>query len=115
MRGIEIVEANGKRIEIPAVLLADARDQILGTDPILLSAQHDRCAVAVVGTHVQAAVTAQALETHPDIRLDVLHQMPEMDRAVGVRKRARDENCSGIIAHGDEYENGFETGAQGIT
>jgi hypothetical protein len=60
-------------------------------------------------------MSTQTLKAHPDIRLNIFHQMPEMDRAIGIGKRAGDENISGIVAHGAVYESGFEAGAQGIT
>jgi hypothetical protein len=37
-------------------------------------------------------MAAHLLEAHPDVGLDVLDQMAEMDGAVGVRQGAGDEN-----------------------
>ena len=40
--------------------------------------------MSVVGADVDAFVAAQFLKTDPDIGLDVLHQMAQVDGAVGV-------------------------------
>jgi hypothetical protein len=36
-------------------------------------------------------VTLHALESHPDVGLDVFHDMPDVKRAIGVWQRGRDE------------------------
>ena len=54
----------------------------------------DRRAVRVVGTHVDAAVADQLLEPHPDVGLDVLEQIPDVDVAVGVGQGGSDENAT---------------------
>ena len=73
----------------------NALDQLLRRDAFLLGAQHDRRAVGVVGADVPAFVAAHLLEAHPDIGLDVLDQMAEVDRAVGVGQGAGNEDLAG--------------------
>ena len=65
---------------------ADARDQLLGRDALRLGLEHDRRAVRVARADVQAVVPAHALEAHPDVGLDVLDDVAEVQRAVGVRQ-----------------------------
>ena len=72
----------------------DAGDQLLGRDAFALGAQHDGRAVGVVGADVMHFVALHALEAHPDVGLDVLDQMAEVDRAVGVGQGGRDENAA---------------------
>jgi hypothetical protein len=36
-------------------------------------------------------VAHQALKTHPDISLDILHDVPDMERAIGVGQSGGDE------------------------
>ncbi len=57
-------------------------------------ANHDRRAVRVVGTDIDAAIAAQLLETHPDVGLDVLDQVPDVDRAVGVGQGTGDQDLT---------------------
>ena len=59
---------------------------------LLAGAHHDRRAVRVVGADVDGAVAAQLLEAHPDVGLDVLDQMAQVDVPVGVGQRARDQD-----------------------
>ena len=37
-------------------------------------------------------VSLHALESHPDVGLDVLHDVPDVERAVGVGERGGDED-----------------------
>ena len=70
-------------------------DELLGRDALLLGAQHDRGAVGVVGAHVVDAVALHLLEPHPYVGLDVLDQVAEVDRAVGVGQGGGDEDAAG--------------------
>jgi hypothetical protein len=65
----------------------DLGDERLGRFPGLLRGEHDRRAVRVVGAHEMHRVALHALKAHPDIGLDVLHDVADMERAVGVGKR----------------------------
>ncbi len=96
--GVIVVEAHQEAVEIRLMLIPRAGDELLGRDPLLLRAQHDGCAVGVIGAHVPAFVAAHLLEAHPDVGLDVLHQMAQMNGAVGVGQGAGDENAA--FCHG---------------
>jgi hypothetical protein len=82
---VEVVVRDVERVEIPPLLLTDARDQFLGRDAVLACLEHDRRAVRVARPHEQAIVAALALEAHPDVGLDVLDHVAEVRRAVRVR------------------------------
>ena len=98
-----VVEGDPEVPEVRPVLLADPLDERFGRDPFLLRLEHDRRAVPVVGADVHAAVAAPALEPHPDVGLDVLDHVPDVNRAVRVRQRARHEERAGRIGH--EFES----------
>ena len=97
---IVVVERDVEAREIPQVIGVHALDEALGRDPLGLGAQHDRRAVGVVGAHVVAALPAEPLEAHPDVGLDVLDQVAEVDGAVGVGQGAGDEDLAGGVVHG---------------
>ncbi len=80
-----VIEIDAKGGEIATVFRGDALDQLLGADPFVLRAQHDRRAVRVVSADVVTLVATHFLKTHPDIGLDVLNQMADVDGTVGVR------------------------------
>ena len=96
MGRVIVVEADAKAVEIGAMLLGDARDQRLGRDALLACLEHDRRAVGVVGADVPAVLTAHLLEARPDVGLDVLHQVADVDRAVGVGQGAGDQDVAGL-------------------
>jgi putative lipoprotein len=60
----------------------------------LSGAHHDRRAVRVVRADVSCAMAAEALKSDPDVGLDVLDEVPEMDVTVCVGQSARDEKAS---------------------
>ena len=70
---------------------AIARDERLRRDAFGFRLQHDRRAVRVVGADEMHLVALHPLEAHPDVGLDVLHDVADVERAVRVRQRRRDE------------------------
>ena len=63
----------------------DARDELLRRHAFGLGLQHDRRAVRVVGADEMHFVALHPLEAHPDVGLDVFHDVADVERAVGVR------------------------------
>ena len=91
---VVVIEADAEAGKVGGVLIPHLVDLILGRDAALARFQHDRCAVSIVGADIQAFMAAHALETHPDVGLDVLHQMAQMDGAVGIGQGAGDEDAA---------------------
>ena len=75
-------------------------DQRLFADALLPGADHDRRAVRVVGADVDAAVADELLEAHPNVGLDVLDQVADVDVAVGVGQGGGDEDATHWIMAG---------------
>ncbi len=69
-------------------------DLLLGT-ALLAGADHGGGAMHVVGAAIGGLVAHQALEAHPDVRLDVFHQVADVDVAVDVREGGGDEQALG--------------------
>ena len=84
---VVVVEADAEAGEVCAVLGVAPRDEFLGGDALLAGADHDWRAMGVVGADVDAVVAAHLLEAHPEIRLEIFHQMADVDCAVRVRQR----------------------------
>ncbi len=97
---IGVVEGDVETREIPQVLAVHARDQLLGGDALRLGLEHDGGAVRVVGAHAAAGMPGEALEAHPDVGLDVLHQVPQVDGTGGIGQGARHEQLAGGVVHG---------------
>ena len=82
VHGIDLALGRG---EILLVLPAHFRDHFFRLDAHLLRFQHDWRAVRVVRTDEMNLVAAHSLVTNPDIRLDVLEHVAEMDGTICVR------------------------------
>jgi hypothetical protein len=95
MRGVVDVETDQEVGKVALVLVAEAGGELGRILTLGAGAKHDRRAVRVAGTYVTAVVAAHALETHPDVGLDHLDQVTEMNRPVDVRQCAGDEDLAG--------------------
>jgi hypothetical protein len=93
-----VVVVEGHEVAEVAAVLADAVDELFGRQALLFGAQHDRRAVGVVGADECTWLPACA-GTHPDVGLDVAHQVAEVDVAVGVGQGVGDED----LAHGKSW------------
>jgi hypothetical protein len=80
---------------------SDFLDKNLGGFPRLFGREHDGRAVRVVGADEMHLVALHPLEPHPDIGLDVFHDVPDVEGAVRVWQRGGDEELarSGIGNH----------------
>ena len=94
VRGIPVIEPDMKAIEISRPVRRDACDQRLGRDALGLGLEHDRRAVRVVGADEMHGVAAHPLEADPDVGLDVLHDVPDVQRAVRIGQGRGDEECA---------------------
>ena len=70
--------------EVLLVFLLGFGDQFFRRNAFLLCAQHDRSSMRVVRTYVVALMPAHFLKTRPDIGLQILYKVADMDRAIGV-------------------------------
>ena len=79
MRRVVVVVADVKTCKISLMLLTHFTDHLLWRDPKLLCFQHDWRTVCVVRADEVNLVAAHSLVTDPDISLDVLQHMAEVD------------------------------------
>jgi hypothetical protein len=93
------VEIDEEVFEVALMFDAHAVDELFRRDAGLLGAEHDRGAMRVVGANVMHRMALHALETHPDVGLDVAEHVPEMDRAIGEGQCVGDENVA--LGHRD--------------
>ena len=90
-----MIERKMKSVEILLAAGEDARDQLLGRHAFRFSLEHDGRAMRVVRAHPVHLVPQHALKAHPDVGLDVLHDVADVKRPVRVRQRGRDEEAAG--------------------
>jgi hypothetical protein len=48
----------------------------------------------VIGAHKNALMAPQLLKTYPDVCLDVFHKVADVNVAVGIGQRGRDEDLT---------------------
>ena len=80
-----VIKGDMKTIKILLAPGGDAGHEGLRGDPGFFSGDHDGRAVGVVSANKMDLVTAHAHESHPDISLDVLHDVADVKGAVGIR------------------------------
>jgi hypothetical protein len=90
-----VVERDLEVREIALVRRAHLADQRLLGAPLFSRADHDGGPVGVVRADVDRAVAGEALEAGPDVGLQVLHQVAEVDVPIGVGQGARDQDAAG--------------------
>jgi len=80
-----IVKANMKLRKIGAMFPVSPGNQFFRRDAFILGAQHDGGAVGIIGANINGLMALHLLKAHPYIRLNVFHQVAEMNGAIGVR------------------------------
>ena len=70
--------------KIILMFLVNLLDKLLFGNTSLPCADHDGCAVSVITTNINALVSLQFLEPDPNVGLNVLHQMADVDRAIRI-------------------------------
>jgi hypothetical protein len=89
-----VVEGDLEAVQVGLAAALDLRDEGFGRLARLFGGQHDRRPMGVVGPHEMHLVALHALESHPDISLDVFHDVADVERAVRVGQRGGDEELS---------------------
>ena len=77
------------------VVGAHFADEFLGGDAFFFGAEHDGRAVGVVGADMPAFGSAHAVESGPDVGLDVAEEMAEVNVAVGVWQGGGHQDATG--------------------
>ncbi len=93
MRGMPVVERDMKAVEVLLAAARDFRDECFGRLAGFFRSQHDRRAVGIVGPHEMHRMALHPLEPHPDVGLDVFHEVTDVERPVGVRQGGGDEHA----------------------
>ena len=94
---VPVVELDVKAVEIWLSAGSDLAHELLRRLARLLGRDHDRRAVGVVCSDEVHRVSLHPLEPHPDVGLDVLHHVPDMEGRVGVGQGGGDEQLAGHV------------------
>ena len=88
---VPIVEANVKPIEILLTTRSDVGDKLLWCHPRFFRGDHNRRAMRIVGAYKMNFISAHAHKAHPDISLNVFHDVTNMECTVGIRQGGGNE------------------------
>ncbi|MCY1562429.1 hypothetical protein D9M68_998240 [compost metagenome] len=101
---VPVVEADVETVQVGLAAGGDVGHELLRRLAGLARRDHDGRAVRVVGTDEVHLVALHALVPHPDVRLDVFHDVADVEMTVGVGQGAGDEQAS--LAHGRYFLSG---------
>ena len=87
-----IVKSDQEIREILLMLPVNPIDKFLRGYVLGLGAKHDRGPVGVIGANPNAVIPLKFLQADPNVGLNRLHQMAQMDVSIGVGKCACDKN-----------------------
>ena len=99
MGAVIIVKGNIELGKILLMLLIDLGDHLFGLDPHLLSLEHDRCTVGIIGTDIMTLMATKFLEAGPDICLYVLEHVAQVNGTVGIWKCAGNKDFTLCSCH----------------
>jgi hypothetical protein len=100
--GMPVVKGDMEPVQVGLAAGGDVGHELLRRLAGLFGGNHDRRAVRIVGADEVHRVPLHALEPHPDVGLDVFHDVADVEIAVGVRQRGGDEKlpCGGLRGRG---------------
>ena len=86
-----VVEFDAEGGKVALVILLHLRNKCRFSDTRLFGGNHDRGAMRIVTAKITAIVTAKFLEPHPDVGLQVLDHVTDVNRPIGVRQSRGDK------------------------
>jgi hypothetical protein len=89
-----VVKRDVKPVQVGLAARGDVGHELLGRLAGLFGGNHDRRAVRIVGADEVHRVPLHALKPHPDVGLDVFHDVADVEIAVGIRQGGGDEKLA---------------------
>jgi hypothetical protein len=103
--GAPVVKTDVKAVQVGFAARRDVGHKLLRRFARLFSGDHDGRAVGVVGADKIHLVALHALEPNPNIGLDVLHDVADVELAVGVGQGGGDKQAA--LGHSKGFEGGW--------
>ena len=88
---VPVVKADVKAIQVLLPTRRDVGDKLLGCEAGFFSGDHDGRTVGVVSANKVDRVALHPLVAHPNIGLDVLHHVPNVEVAIGIGQGGGDK------------------------
>jgi hypothetical protein len=100
---VPMIEANAKTFERFVTPGSDLGNVFLRGNASFFGRNHDRGTVRIIGADKLHLVALASHKTHPDIGLNVFHDVTDMEGCVGVGKSSGDKNFA-RCGHGIDAE-----------
>ena len=94
---VPVVKTDVKAIQILFAPCGNVCHKLLRGFACFFGSNHDGCAVGIVSTHKFHIVALHALKAHPNVGLDVFHDVADVKSTVGVGQGSGDEK---LACHG---------------
>jgi hypothetical protein len=88
---VPVIKRNVETIQVLLTARRDVGDELLGCQASFFGGDHDGRAVGIVSTHKVDRMALHALVAHPNIGLDVLHHVPDVEVAIGIGQGGGDK------------------------
>lgn len=88
-----IIKLNMIPFKIRTVFVIYCLNIVFRGNPLFLSTKHNWCSMRIVRTHIMTGSAHAALKSNKNIRLNVFHHMPQMQRAIRIRQRTGNQHC----------------------
>ena len=88
---VPVVKANVKPIQVLLAASSDVGDKLLRREAGFFSGDHDGRAVGVVSADKVDRMALHSLVAYPNIGLDVLHHVPNVEVAIGIGQGGGDK------------------------
>jgi len=88
---VPVVKGYVKPIQVLLATSSDVGDKLLWREAGFFGGDHDGRTVCVVGANKVDCVALHSLVAHPNIGLDVLHHVPNVEVAIGIGQGGGDK------------------------
>ena len=86
-----MVKLNVEPIQVGFTAGCNSGNKLLRSDPFFLGGNHHRGAVRIIGTDKMNGMSIHSLSAHPNVGLNIFHDMSDMEMPIGIGKSSRNE------------------------
>ena len=99
MRRVVVIKCNVEVSEITTVLVTDFFYERFRCQAFITGLEHDGSAVGILRADIVNLMPPKTLKTGPDVSLNVLHQMAQVNWPIGVRQGAGGQDLARDRGH----------------
>ena len=96
---VPVVVFNQKTVKVLLAASGNVGNELLRRFTGFFGGNHDGSAVGVVSANKIDRVALHSLKAHPNVGLDIFHNMPDVECAIGIWQGSGHENLAWCTAH----------------